>query len=65
MQVQGHTQEATQRRYREASLRLKQALSGKTPLASIATRTEARRTEKRTEPAQERKLERPRRSAKY
>lgn len=65
MQVQGHTQEATQRRYRGASTRLKQALAGRTPLATIAERVEPQRTGKHTEPAQERKLGRPKRSAKY
>ncbi len=64
MQVQGHTQEATQRRYRGESGRLKAALAGKTPLVAIANRTVVR-TAERTDHAQERKLGRPKRSSKY
>ncbi len=64
MQVQGHTQEATQRRYRGESGRLKTALAGKTPLVAIANRTVVR-TAERTDQAQERKLGRPKRSSKY
>ncbi len=65
MQHQGHTQEATQRRYRGASARLKEALTGRTPLATIANRPIPSRTAERTTSAQERKLGRPKRSGKY
>ena len=65
MLVQGHSQEATARRYRGRSARLKAALAGKTPLASTAAGSGVRRTAIRTEPAQERKLGRPQRKAKY
>ncbi len=65
MLVQGHSQEATARRYRGRSARLRAALVGKTPLASAPVAAKPRRTAIRTEPAQERKLGRPKRDAKY